>query len=110
MIANPEFDLDKHDPLDSKRKFGYYFSSAEPGNGGILRFHPGGFGKERELTFELRRWERDVLNRIANDVGFIPEWHDPFISESGLAEFGPSYFDNYVANPQSKLLQLAKPT
>ena len=26
MIANPEFDLDKHDASDSKTKFGYYFS------------------------------------------------------------------------------------
>ncbi|HUF89611.1 MAG TPA: class I SAM-dependent methyltransferase, partial [Gemmatimonadota bacterium] len=43
MIANPEFDLDGHDATDSKTKFGYYFSLAEPGNGGRLRFHPGGF-------------------------------------------------------------------
>jgi hypothetical protein len=25
MIANPEFDLKKHDASDSKAKFGYYF-------------------------------------------------------------------------------------
>ena len=31
MIANPEFDLEKHDASDSKTKFGYYFSLAEPG-------------------------------------------------------------------------------
>jgi len=71
MIANPEFDIDKHDPSDSRMKFGYYFSVAEPGNGGLLRFHPGGFEKERELTVEFRRWERGFLNRIAGAVGFF---------------------------------------
>ena len=108
MIANPEFDLDKHDPTDSKTKFGYYFSLAEPGNGGLLRFHPGGFAKEQELTFELRRWERGLINDIADDVGFTSEWHDPFISAAGLKEYGASYFENYLANPQSKLLRLTK--
>ena len=49
MIANPDFDLAKHDPSDSKSKFGYYFSLAEAGNGGLMRFHPGGLEKEREL-------------------------------------------------------------
>lgn len=108
MIANPEFDIDLHDPSDSKTKFGYYFSSAEPTNGGLLRFHPGGFEKERELTFELRRWEREFLNGIAVSAGFYPEWHDPFISEEGLNEFGAEYFENFLANPQSKLLRLSK--
>ena len=108
MIANPEFDLEKHDPSDSKTKFGYYFSVAESGNGGLLRFHPGGFGKERELTIEFRRWERGFLNGIAGDVGFTSEWHDPFISAEGLKEYGTSFFDNYLANPQSKLLRLTK--
>lgn len=108
MIANPEFDLAEHDPQDSKRKFGYYFSEAQPGNGGLLRFHPGGFEKERELSFELRRWERDFLNDIARRVGFAPEWHDPFISADGLAEHGAAFFANYLANPQSKLLRLTK--
>lgn len=107
MIANPEFDLNKHDALDSKAKFGYYFSSAEPDNGGILRFHPGGFEKERELTFELRRWKRECLDRIARETGFEPSWHDPFIRDEGLAEFGLDYFNNYLANPQSKLLELS---
>jgi SAM-dependent methyltransferase len=108
MIANPEFDLDKHDASDSKTKFGYYFSRAEPGNGGLLRFHPGGFEKERELTFELRRWERDFIDGIAVDVGFTSEWHDPFISVEGLEANGASFFENYLANPQSKLLRLTK--
>jgi toxoflavin synthase len=108
MIANPEFDLAKHDPSDSKTKFGYYFSVAEPGNGGLLRFHPGGFEKERELTIEFRRWERGFINGIAGAVGFISEWHDPFISAEGLKEFGTSFFENYLANPQSKLLRLTK--
>jgi ubiquinone/menaquinone biosynthesis C-methylase UbiE len=108
MIANPEFDLAKHDPQDSKRKFGYYFSDAQPGNGGLLRFHPGGFEKERELTFELRRWERSFLDDIARRVGFTPDWHDPFISAEGLAEHGADFFANYVSNPQSKLLELTK--
>jgi len=108
MIANPEFDLGKHNPTDSKTKFGYYFSVAEPGNGGLLRFHPGGFTKDRELTFECRRWEKGFINGIAGDVGFTAEWHDPFISARGLKEYGPSFFENYVANPQSKLLRLTK--
>ena len=108
MIANPEFDLEKHDPSDSKTKFGYYFSVAESGNGGLLRFHPGGFEKERELTIEFRRWERGFLNGIAGDVGFTMAWHDPFISAEGLKQYGPSFFENYLANPQSKLLRLTK--
>lgn len=108
MIANPEFELSKHDVSDSRAKFGYYFSSAEPENGGLLRFHPGGFEEERELTFELRRWKREFLNGIARAVGFEPRWIDPFISEAGLAEFGEHYFENYLANPQSKLLELLK--
>jgi SAM-dependent methyltransferase len=108
MVANPEFDLAEHDPRDSKRKFGYYFSEAQPGNGGLLRFHPGGFEKERELTFELRRWERGFLDDIARRVGFAPEWHDPFISAEGLAEHGEAFFANYLANPQSKLLRLTR--
>jgi SAM-dependent methyltransferase len=106
MIANPEFDLDKHDASDSKTKFGYYFSLAEPGNGGLLRFHPGGFEKERELTVEFRRWERGFLDGIAGDMGFTPEWYDPFISAEGLEEYGGGFFENYLANPQSKLLRL----
>lgn len=108
MIANPEFDLSAHDPQDSRQKFGYYFSGAEPGNGGLLRFHPGGFEKEREMTFELRRWERGFLDQIARRVGFIPEWRDPFISADGLAEHGVEFFENYVGNPQSRLLLLTR--
>jgi toxoflavin synthase len=108
MIANPEFDLGKHDASDSKAKFGYYFSLAEPGNGGLMRFHPGGFEKERELTIEFRRWERAFLDAIAADVGFHAEWHDPFISAEGLGAYGARFFDNYLANPQSKLLRLTK--
>lgn len=108
MIANPEFDLARHDPEDSKRKFGYYFSKAEPGNGGLLRFHPGGFEKERELTFELRRWERGFLDEIARRVGLTPDWRDPFISAEGLAEHGTDFFANYLSNPQSKLLRLIR--
>jgi toxoflavin synthase len=108
MIANPEFDLEQHDRSDSKTKFGYYFSAADPGNGGLLRFHPGGFEKERELTVEFRRWERGFLNGIAGDVGFTSEWHDPFISAEGLEEYGATFFENYLANPQSKLLRLTK--
>ena len=108
MIANPEFDLKMHDPSDSKTKFGYYFSMAEPGNGGILRFHPGGFPKEQELTFELRRWERGFIDGIAGEVGFTSEWYEPFIGAAGLKEYGASFFENYLANPQSKLLRLTK--
>jgi hypothetical protein len=108
MIANPEFDLEKHDPVDSRKKFGYYFSAAELGNGGLLRFHPGGFEKERELTIEFRRWTRPVLDDIADKVGFISDWHEPFISAEGLQEYGVSFFENYLANPQSKLLRLTK--
>lgn len=108
MIANPEFDLAKHDPSDSKAKFGYYFSRADPGNGGLFHFHPGGFPKERELTFALRRWERGFIDEIAERVGLRPDWHEPFISAAGLEEHGASFFDNYLANPQSKLLRLIK--
>lgn len=108
MIANPEFDLEKHDPVDSRTKFGYYFSAAEPGNGGLMRFHPGGFEKERELTIEFRRWKRGFLDGIAGDVGFTPEWHEPFISAEGLRQYGAGFFENYLANPQSKLLRLTK--
>lgn len=108
MIANPEFDLAKHDSEDSKSKFAYYFSIAEPENGGLLRFHPGGFSKEREITVEFRRWHRDFLNDIAAAVGFDAAWHDPFISEEGLEEHGAEFFANYLPNPQSKLLELIK--
>jgi toxoflavin synthase len=108
MIANPEFDLKRHDASDSKAKFGYYFSLAEPGNGGLMRFHPGGFEKERELTVEFRRWERGFINRIAFDTGFTPAWHDPFISAEGLEKYGAGFFTNYLANPQSKLVRLTK--
>lgn len=108
MIANPEFDLDSHDAQDSRTRFGYYFSLAEPGNGGLMRFHPGGFEKERELTVEFRRWERGFLDGLAVDAGFTPEWHDPFISADGLGTYGADYFANYLANPQSKLVRLTK--
>ena len=110
MIANPEFDLNQHDPSDSRTKFGYYFSRAEPDNGGLLRFHPGGFEKERELTIDLRRWHRDFINEIAVNVGFSADWYTPFISATGLREYGAGYFENYLANPQSKLLRLSKRT
>lgn len=108
MIANPEFDIDKHDASDSKTKFGYYFSRADPGSGGLMRFHPGGFEKERELTVEFRRWERHLIDSIAVDIGFTPQWHDPFISAEGLETYGAGFFANYLANPQSKLLCLSK--
>lgn len=108
MIANPDFDLNEHDPEDSKTKFGYYFSQAEPGNGGLLRFHPGGFPQGRELTFEFRRWERDFIDGIAADTGFTSEWHDPYINPAGLEKYGAGYFENYLANPQSKLVRLSK--
>lgn len=73
-----------------------------------MRFHPGGFGEERELTVELRRWEGGFLDDIASDVGFTAEWHDPFLSDEGLATYGARFFENYLANPQSKLLRLSK--
>jgi ubiquinone/menaquinone biosynthesis C-methylase UbiE len=108
MIANPEFDMDKHDLSDSKTKFAYYFSMAEPGNGGLMRFHPGGLEKEREITVEFRRWERNLINRVANDIGFTVAWHDPFINEAGLEKYGYSFFENYLDNPQSKLIKFTK--
>ena len=108
MIANPEFDMDKHDAEDSKKKFAYYFSAADPANGGILTFHPGGFEKEREITIELRRWHRDFVNEIARETGFEPEWRDPFIRDEGLERFGAGFFENYLPNPQSKLSVLSK--
>ena len=108
MIANPEFDLSRHDAADSKSKFGYYFSLAEPGNGGLLRFHPGAFEKERELTIEFRRWERGFIDRIAGRAGFTTVWHEPFISDEGIRTFGSSFFENYLGNPQSVLLKLTR--
>jgi hypothetical protein len=108
MIANPEFDLSNHDASDSKSKFGYYFSLAEPGNGGLLRFHPGGFEKERELTVEFRRWERGFIDRIAANVGLTTDWHEPFISSEGLRTYGSRFFENYLGNPQSVLLKLMR--
>ena len=75
---------------------------------GLLRFHPGGFEKQRELTLELRRWQRAFINNIAADVGFTAEWHDPFISKEGLETYGAGFFENYLANPQSKLLRLTR--
>lgn len=108
MIANPEFDLDRHDPVDSREKFAYYFSLADPGNGGLMRFHPGGFSEEREITVEFQRWHRSFLDDIAADVGFAAAWHDPFISEEGVAEYGAEFFEDYLANPQSILLELTK--
>lgn len=108
MIINPEFDIEKHDAADSKAKFGYYFSSADTGNGGLMRFHPGGFEKGRELTFDLHRWKREFINDIAAKVGFTSEWRDPFISAAGLEEYGADFFENYLANPQSKLVRMTK--
>lgn len=106
MVANPEFDLSIHDQQDSKEKFAYYFSLAEPGNGGLMRFHPGGFPKKHEITAEFHRWHREFLDAIAAKVGFTTEWHDPFISDEGLEEYGAEFFANYLANPQSKLLKM----
>jgi 2-polyprenyl-3-methyl-5-hydroxy-6-metoxy-1,4-benzoquinol methylase len=108
MMANPEFDLSKHDASDSKSKFGYYFSLAEPGNGGLLRFHPGGFEKERELTLEFRRWERGFIDGIAARVGFTTEWREPFISSEGLRTYGAGFFENYLDTPQSVLVKMSR--
>jgi SAM-dependent methyltransferase len=108
MVANPEFSLERHDPEDSRTKFAYYFSAAEPDNGGLMRFHPGGFSKEREITIEFHRWHREFLTDIAVAAGFVPEWHEPFIGEEGLKQYGAAFFENYLANPQSKLLRMTK--
>lgn len=108
MIANPEFDLERHDPEDSRTKFAYYFSVAEPDNGGLMRFHPGGFSRQREITVEFHRWHREFLDAIAVRVGFTPQWHDPFISLEGLEAYGAAFFENYLANPQRKLRRLTK--
>lgn len=64
--------------------------------------------EERELTIEFRRWERGFLNDIAAHVGLTPEWHDPFISAEGLETYGGPFFENFLANPQSKLLRPSK--
>ena len=58
--------------------------------------------------FLARCWERGFLSGIAANVGFSSEWHDPFISAEGLEEYGASFFENYLANPQSKLLRLTR--
>jgi hypothetical protein len=49
-----------------------------------------------------------VGDDIATGVGFTLEWHDPFISAEGLEIYGACFFENYLANPQSKLLRLTK--
>ena len=108
MIVNPEFDLQKHDQEDSRSKFAYYFSAADPQNGGLMRFHPGGFSGDREITVELHRWHREFLDDLAVGAGFAPEWHHPFISDEGLRQYGAGFFENYLANPQSLLLRLTK--
>ncbi|REJ77320.1 MAG: methyltransferase domain-containing protein [Acidobacteria bacterium] len=108
MVANPEFDLTRHDPEDSKTKFAYYFSAAPEENGATMTFHPGGLEKEREITIGLRRWHRGFLNEIAREQGFEPKWRDPFISPEGLEEYGEAFFENYLPNPQSKLFLLSK--
>jgi len=59
-------------------------------------------------TLELRRWPRAFINNIAADVGFTAEWHEPFISTEGLETYGAGFFENYLANPQSKLLRLTR--
>ena len=45
---------------------------------------------------------------MAACCGSTPGWHDPFISAEGLQTYGVSFFENYLANPQSKLLRLTK--
>ena len=35
-----------------------------------MRFRPGGFEKERELTVEFRRWKRRFVEDTASRVGF----------------------------------------
>ena len=49
-----------------------------------MRFRPGGFEKERELTVEFRRWKRRFIEDTASRVGFTAAWHTPFISPEGL--------------------------
>lgn len=67
-----------------------------------------GCSDRSEVTIECRRWDRGFLGSIAGRVGFTSEWHDPFISAEGLEAYGFGFFENYLANPQSKLLRLTK--
>jgi hypothetical protein len=41
-------------------------------------------------------------------VIFTPEWHDLFIGDEGLETYGAHFFENYLANPQSKHVRLTK--
>jgi hypothetical protein len=104
MIANPEFDLEKHDPLIPRRSL--LLLQWRNLQWCLPRFHRR-IGEGARAT-EFRRWERGFLNGIASDVGFTSEWHDPFISAEGLEEYGATFFENYLANPQSKLFRLTK--
>lgn len=38
--------------------------------------------------------EQNPRSTTAVDVGFTPEWHDPFITVEGLAAYGADFFSN----------------
>jgi toxoflavin synthase len=106
FTANPNFDIKKHDPKDSKAKMGYYFTKADPENGGEFNFYPGGFD---HIKLVFYRWHQDFIERVARNVGYTRvEWMEPFVSKEGLAKYGKEYFENHINNPQGKLLILYK--
>jgi ubiquinone/menaquinone biosynthesis C-methylase UbiE len=106
LMANPEFDLSKHDPQDSKTKMGYYFTKADPQNGGEFNFYPGGFD---HIKLVFYRWHQSFIEKLAEKIGYSTvDWMEPFVSEAGLAKYGKEYFANHINNPQAKLLILRK--
>jgi 2-polyprenyl-3-methyl-5-hydroxy-6-metoxy-1,4-benzoquinol methylase len=106
FMANPTFDLGSHDPQDSKTKMGYYFTKADPENGGEFNFHPGGFD---HINLVFYRWHQNFMEELARKTGYSKvEWMEPFVSEEGLAKYGEEYFENHITNPQGKLLILYK--
>ena len=106
FMANPNFDLNKHDPHDSKTKMGYYFTKADPENGGEFNFYPGGFDHIKVVFY---RWHQSFIEQVAKRVGYPRvKWMQPYVSAEGLARHGEEYFQNHISNPQGILLVLYK--
>lgn len=106
FMANPTFDINRHDPKDSKTKMAYYFTKADPENGGEFHFYPGGFD---HIKLVFYRWHQSFLEELTKKIGYSAiEWMEPFVSKEGLEKYGEAYFENHINNPQGKLLVLYK--
>ena len=57
-----------------------------------MRFRPGGFEKERELTVEFRRWKRRFIEDTASRVGFTRRGTRPH-QPDGLQTYGAGFFE-----------------